>query len=294
MNRIIYFHEHYCIHTADAGESISYDLYFIDSFFLLRTSKTKNQGIVHTDFINYLVNNDPVGVKNTLQYCDKCLQNIDPLFLDWANAILEYHKKNYAESIQYYRKIISARPDWYSARLQLATVLYLNKDILSAEEQLRKLRSEHLTEEAAGLIDKFIARVQKTDHWSFRGGFTYLNEKNINNVPPSGRSIRGWKPEKPQSGKGVMFWGEAEKRFSLPDNFFVITRLATSGKTYWNNHSYDELDGSVGVGAGYRNVNTMVQFIPFYEKSYYSGGQTSDGGLQSYSDTTGIKVETEF
>ncbi|EDS4415808.1 DUF560 domain-containing protein, partial [Salmonella enterica subsp. diarizonae] len=82
--------------------------------------------------------------------------------------------------------------------------------------------------------------------------------------------------------------------FSLPDNFFVITRLATSGKTYWNNHSYDELDGSVGVGAGYRNVNTMVQFIPFYEKSYYSGGQTSDGGLQSYSDTTGIKVETEF
>ncbi|AXD72635.1 DUF560 domain-containing protein [Salmonella enterica] len=257
-------------------------------------AKQKNLGIVHTDFINYLVNNDPVGVKNTLQYCDKCLQNIDPLFLDWANAILEYHKKNYAESIQYYRKIISARPDWYSARLQLATVLYLNKDILSAEEQLRKLRSEHLTEEAAGLIDRFIARVQKTDHWSFRGGFTYLNEKNINNVPPSGRSIRGWKPEKPQSGKGVMFWGEAEKRFSLPDNFFVITRLATSGKTYWNNHSYDELDGSVGVGAGYRNVNTMVQFIPFYEKSYYSGGQTSDGGLQSYSDTTGIKVETEF
>ncbi|EAA0712601.1 hypothetical protein DR32_003353 [Salmonella enterica subsp. enterica] len=97
-------------------------------------AKQKNQGIVHTDFINYLVNNDPVGVKNTLQYCDKCLQNIDPLFLDWANAILEYHKKNYAESIQYYRKIISARPDWYSARLQLATVLYLNKDILSAEE----------------------------------------------------------------------------------------------------------------------------------------------------------------
>lgn len=203
------------------------------------------------------MNNNPEGVKITLKQCDKCIQNIDPLFLDWANAVLEFQNKNYSESIRYYRKIISARPDWYSARLQLATVLYLNKDIHSAEEQLRKLRSENLSEEAAGLIDRFIARVQKADHWSFRGGFTYLNEKNINNAPPSSRSIGGWKSGKPQSGKGMMYWGEAEKRFSLPDNLFVITQMTAAGKIYWNNHPYDELDGSIGVG--YRNVNTMVQ-----------------------------------
>lgn len=246
-----------------------------------------------SNFIGHLINNNPEGVKSTLQQCDKCLQSIDPLFLDWANAVLEFQKKNYPESIRYYRKIISARPDWYSVRLQLATALYLNKDILSAEEQLRKLRSENLSEEAASLIDRFIARVQKADHWSFRGGFTYLNEKNINNVPTSRRSIGGWKSGKPQSGKGMMYWGEAEKRFSLPDNLFVITRLAAAGKIYWNNSSYDELDSSIGAGIGYRNVNTMLQFIPFYEKSYYGGGQTSDGGLQSYSDTVGIKIETE-
>ncbi|EAT4487135.1 DUF560 domain-containing protein [Salmonella enterica] len=37
---------------------------------------------------------------------------------------------------------------------------------------------------------------QKTDHWSFRGGFTYLNEKNINNVPPlrtNYRKMETWK-----------------------------------------------------------------------------------------------------
>ncbi|EIE7938731.1 DUF560 domain-containing protein [Salmonella enterica] len=145
-------------------------------------------------------------------------------------------------------------------------MLYLNKDIHSAEEQLRKLRSENLSEEAAGLIDGFIARVQKADHWSFRGGLTYLNEKNINNVPPSSRTIGGWKSEKPQSGKGMMYWGEAEKRFSLPDNFFVITQLAAAGKIYWNNHPYDELDGSIGAGMGYRNVNTMVQLSHFTKK----------------------------
>lgn len=71
-------------------------------------------------------------------------------------------------------------------------------------------------------------------------------------------------------------------------------QLVAAGKIYWNNHSYNELDGSIGVGMGYRNVNTMVQFIPFYEKSYYGGGQTSDDGLQSYSDTIGIKMETEL
>ncbi|ECJ5906944.1 DUF560 domain-containing protein [Salmonella enterica subsp. diarizonae] len=216
--------------------------------------------------VGYLVNNDSDGVENTLQYCEQCLKNIDLLFLEWADAILERRKKNYSESIRHYRKIISARPDWYSARLQLATVLYLNKDILSVKEQLRKLRSEALSQDTAGLIDRFIARIQKTDHWSFRGGFTYLNEKNINNVPPSGRTIGKWRPGKPQSGKGLLYWGEAEKNLSLPDNLFGVTRLTVSGKIYWNNHSYDELSGSTGVGLGYRNVNTMIQIIPFYEK----------------------------
>ncbi|EAW2474095.1 surface lipoprotein assembly modifier [Salmonella enterica subsp. enterica serovar Muenchen] len=269
-------------------------LFTLFSFPGIAKEKHKNQVATRNDFIIYLVNNDPAGVTNTLQCCEKCLQNIDPLFLDWANAILERQKKNYSESIRYYRKIISAKPDWYSARLQLATVLYLNKDILSAEEQLRKLRSEALSEDAASIIDRFIARIQKTDHWSFRGTFTYLNEKNINNVPASGRTIGRWTSGKPQSGKGVMYWGEAEKTFSLPNNLFGITQLAASGKTYWNNHSYDELDGSIGMGLGYRNVNTMVQLLPFFGKSYYGGGQTSDGGLQSYSDTTGIKMESQF
>lgn len=257
-------------------------------------AKQKKLATIHADFINYLVNNNSEGVKNTLQYCDRCLQNIDPLFLEWASAILERQKKNYSESIRHYRKIISARPDWYSARLQLATVLYLNKDFLSAEEQLRKLRSDPLPQEAASLIDRFIARIQKTDHWSFRGGFTYLNEKNINNVPPSGRTIGRWKPGKPQSGKGLMYWSEAEKTLSLPDNLFGITRLTVSGKTYWNNHAYDELSVSTGVGLGYRNVNTLIQLIPFYEKSYYGGGRMSNNGLQPYSDTTGIIAEAQL
>lgn len=269
-------------------------LFILFSFPVTAKEKQKNQKAVHTDFISYLVNNDHEGVENILQHYDKFLLNVDPLFLDWANAILEHQKKNYSESIRYYRKVISARPDWFSARLQLATVLYLNKDILSAEEQLRKLRSEKLSGDAASLIDRYIAKIQKTDHWSFRGGFTYLNEKNINNVPPSGRTIGRWKSGKPQSGKGMMYWGEAEKTFSLPNNIFGTTRLTASGKTYWNNHPYDELDGSIGLGVGYRNVNTMIQFIPFYEKSYYGGGQSSDGGLQPYSNTIGIKIESKL
>ncbi|HFW0245029.1 TPA: hypothetical protein ACIAR9_004887, partial [Salmonella enterica subsp. enterica serovar Poona] len=31
------------------------------------------------DFISYLINNNPEGVKSILQQCDKCLQDIDPL-----------------------------------------------------------------------------------------------------------------------------------------------------------------------------------------------------------------------
>ncbi|EMN7478873.1 DUF560 domain-containing protein, partial [Salmonella enterica] len=269
-------------------------LFIVFSSFSIAKEKPPNSRAINNYIITHLINNDYAAVKKTLQTCNNCLQVIDPLLLDWANGIVAHQEKKYSESIKYYRKVISVRPDWYSARLQLATVLYLNNDMFSAESQLRKLRSEALPAEATVLIDSFIAKIQKTDNWSFRGGFTYLNEKNINNAPTSGRSIGQWKSEKPQSGKGVMFWGEAEKTFSLPDNFFGITRLATSGKIYQNNHPYDELDANIGLGLGYRNVNTTLLLLPFYEKSYYAGGRTSEGGLKPYSDTRGIGAETTF
>ncbi|EAU7888715.1 DUF560 domain-containing protein [Salmonella enterica] len=267
-------------------------IFLLFSTFTSAKEQTLETGNLNNKLTHYLISNNSVAVKNILQTCGECSQFIDPLLLEWANGILARQEKNYAESIRHYRKVISVHPDWYSARLQLATVLYLNKDILSAEAQLRKLRSESLPEEAAVLIDSFIAKIQKTDNWAFRGGFTYLNEKNINNAPASGRSIGRWKSEKPQSGKGVMFWGEAEKTFSLPDNLFGITRLATSGKVYKNNHSYDELDGSIGLGFGYRNIDTTILLLPFYEKSYYGGGKKSEKGLKPYSDTRGFGVET--
>ncbi|EEP9145486.1 DUF560 domain-containing protein [Salmonella enterica] len=267
-------------------------LFILFSTFTTAKEITPNTQNINNELIHHLINNDSVAVKNILQHCGKCLPFIAPILLDWANGILSRQEKNYSESIRHYRKVISVHPDWYSARLQLATVLYLNKDILSAESQLRKLRSEPLPAEAVVLIDSFIAKIQKTDNWSFRGGFTYLNEKNINNAPTSGRSIGRWKSEKPQSGKGMMFWGEAEKTISLPDNFFGITRLATSGKIYKNNHPYDELDGNIGLGLGYRNIDTTLLLLPFYEKSYYGGGRTSEGGLKSYSDTRGVLAET--
>ncbi|EKK3319904.1 DUF560 domain-containing protein [Salmonella enterica] len=269
-------------------------LFVVFSSFSIAKEKPPNIRLINNNIISHLINNDYAAIKKTLQTCNHCLQTIDPLLLDWANGILARQEKKYSESIGYYRKVISVRPDWYSARLQLATVLYLNKDMFSAESQLRKLRSENLPAEAAGLIDSFIKKIQKTDNWYFRGGFSYLNEKNINNAPESGRSIGRWKSDEPQSGKGVMFWGEMEKIFALPANFFSSTRLSSSGKIYKNNHPYDELDGSFGLGLGYRNVSTQLLLLPFYDKSYYGGGKKSGGGLAPFSDTRGIKAETTF
>ncbi|EKQ0893895.1 hypothetical protein P4Q63_005573, partial [Salmonella enterica] len=133
-------------------------LFILFSTFTTAKEITPNTQNINNELIHHLINNDSVAVKNILQHCGKCLPFIDPILLDWANGILSRQEKNYSESIRYYRKVISVHPDWYSARLQLATVLYLNKDILSAESQLRKLRSESLPAEAVVLIDSFIAK----------------------------------------------------------------------------------------------------------------------------------------
>ncbi|EEE0989071.1 DUF560 domain-containing protein [Salmonella enterica subsp. enterica serovar Kiambu] len=246
---------------------------------------------INSKLIPNLINVNTGEIKKILHEC-KCTEKIDHSLVDWINAVMAYEVSRYSESIRLYRKVISAHPDWYSARLQLSMVLYMNKDILSAEKQLRKLRNEDISSDAVYLIDRYIEKIKKTDVWSFQGGITFLNEKNINNAPDSSHTLGRWKPEKAQSGKGIMYWGEAEKTNSLPENLFTIVRFTISGKSYWDNHAYDELSGTFATGFGFRNVNTHISMLPFFEKNLYK--RKKGNSLVTYSETSGLKIESRF
>jgi len=59
--------------------------------------------------------------------------------------------------------------------------------------------------------------------------------------------------------------------------------LDASGKYYWNNKKYNELNVRAGVGLGYQTARFEISLTPFTEKRWYAGGSSGSESLKQYS-----------
>ena len=57
----------------------------------------------------------------------------------------------------------------------------------------------------------------------------FLNESNINNAPKAGTKIGNWTAWEKESARGFSYFGNAEKKWSLPHNYFTKLSLEGSG-----------------------------------------------------------------
>ncbi|WP_386697549.1 porin family protein [Lonepinella sp. MS14436] len=211
----------------------------------------------------------------------------DPLLTQWQQAILAKKEQNYNQSIRLYREILADKNDILPIRLQLATVLFENKEYDAAEGQFEKLRSENLPPNVAGLIDAYINAIHQQDRWSFGGGFTYLNDPNINNAPKSGTTYGNWIPPKRESAQGFGYNLDASKKWSWGNGFYHQLDLSLYGKYYWDNKKFNEMTMHGGLGLGYQTGRSDLSLIPFMEQTLYAGGREISESLKRFSKSGG-------
>ncbi|MGO8077604.1 surface lipoprotein assembly modifier, partial [Rhizobium leguminosarum] len=82
------------------------------------------------------------------------------------------------------------------------------------------------------IIEQYLSALNQRDQWKIQGGFSFLNESNINNAPKAGTKIGNWTAWEKESARGFSYFGNAEKKWSLPHNYFTKLSLEGSGKYY--------------------------------------------------------------
>ncbi|SPW34493.1 TPR repeat-containing protein NMB0313 precursor [Edwardsiella tarda] len=249
--------------------------------------------IVYQGLLQSLIQQNTQSIEIFLPVYQK-LSNADPAFIRWANAIQAWHGGKYREAIRQYRLLIADYPDNEIIRLQLAMALFDNQDNESAERQFQKLRSGKLTPELEQVLDSYLLRIQQRDFWSFNVQLSYANESNINNAPPVGTVLNGWKPARPESATGFDYGLSTQKSWSLKHGMFMEYRVDGYGNQYWDNHKYDQLIIRNSVGLGYRDKDTRFLVLPFYEQRWYGGGSGGEGGLRNYANSYGLRGESRF
>lgn len=224
----------------------------------------------------------------------KNLPKQDPFLREWAEAIEARTQGNYAESVARYRSLFAQKSEIPTLRYQLAQALFLNNDNEAAKDQFEKLRAENLSGDSVEIIDQYLNALNKRDQWKFNGGVSFLNESNINNAPKAGTRIGGWEAWKKESAQGFSYYFNTEKKWSLPKQFFSKISLDASGKYYWDNKKYNELNVRAGVGLGYQTARFEIALTPFTEKRWYAGGSSGSDSLKQYSKNSGAQVEMSY
>ena len=168
----------------------------------------------------------------------KNLPQQDPFLVAWGEAMMATHQGNYASAVQQYRELFAKHPEVLPLRYQLAHALFLNNDNEAAKDQFQKLRAEVNDASSQQMIDQYLTAINQRDQWKINGGISFLNESNINNAPKAGTRIGAWKAWEREQAHGLSYYAGAEKKWSLPRQFFAklvlnITNLMPESVPVW-------------------------------------------------------------
>lgn len=210
----------------------------------------------------------------------------------WAAAVSARYNGQYRQAVRHYRAVLSEQPELLMVRLQLAAALFEDKQFEAAEDQFRRLRSESALPDALhAQIDQYLDAIRRGSPWQFGGGITYLNDKNINNAPKNPDLGNGFRTDPPESGNGIALSANASKKWIGGKGAFGEVRFDTNGKYFWNNKKYNELTARASVGGGFQNARSSIALLPFFEHTWYAGGNKKNEKLKRFSHSSGVGVE---
>lgn len=224
--------------------------------------------------LHYALNtNNYQSVAVLLKYY-RTLPNTDPILIDFADAQLAYAQGQYAQAISLYRQILAQNAALTPVRIQLAKNLAaLNYDSEARNQYEAALSEPNLPQDIRQFVQSQIANLDRRNEWQFDFSVNYLRERNVNNAS-SATHIENTPFQKnasmlPQRANGVAYRVGVERDFNLLKAHYLHFSQQFDGKSYWDNHDFDDISSRTYFGYRYKQVNHRFSVLPFYERQWY-------------------------
>lgn len=216
----------------------------------------------------------------------------DAVLIHYAKAGLARSEGHYGDAIGHYRAILSEHPDYAAVRLDLARALYEDRQFDAAEYHFQRVQGMAPPPAVAESVQRYLQRIQSQDRLSGNISVSYLNDSNVNNAS-NDKYIRVGdklfirnKDTYPQRGEGVWFNGALQQDVPLQDRHSLRFLGTVTGKSYWNNHRFDDITSRLYAGYRWQDFRQQFSLLPFYEKRWY--------GTEAYSAGPGVRMEYSY
>ena len=250
----------------------------------------QNPALTHELLSRAIYARNPEIIKKLLEIY-RTFPNRDPIMERFAEGKLAAITENYNVAIDKYREILAKNPNLNPVRIELAIALFNQKQDGAAKDQFEKAQTaSDLPLQAKRLIGAYLEALKERDSWNVDFSFNYVRDTNVNNVGSGRRLVLRnggviTRPESmlPQTAHGVAYSLGVSRDFNLWDSHYLTFGNELIGKSYWDNHQFDDISNRTFVGYAHKTAKQNFRIKPFYEKRWYGG--------ESYRWSNGARVE---
>ena len=215
----------------------------------------------------------------------------DPILVLFAQGKIASLTEDYSTAIEKYRDILAQNPNLNPVRIELAIALFNQKQDRASQDQFNKAKTvEDLPEPVSELIESYLSALANRDGWNVDLAFNYLRDRNVNNVGngrevqlENGGTLTRSDDMLPQSAHGFAYSFDVSRDFNVWGSNYLSVGNEFLGKSYWDNHQYDDISNRTFIGYTYKTAKQTLRVKPFYEKRWYGG--------ESYRWANGVRFE---
>lgn len=215
----------------------------------------------------------------------------DPILVLFAQGKIASLIEDYSTAIEKYRDILAQNPNLNPVRIELAIALFNQKQDRASQDQFNKAKTvKDLPEPVSELIESYLSALANRDGWNVDLAFNYLRDRNVNNVGngrevqlENGGTLTRSDDMLPQSAHGFAYSFDVSRDFNVWGSNYLSVGNEFLGKSYWDNHQYDDISNRTFIGYAYKTAKQTLRVKPFYEKRWY--------GSESYRWANGVRFE---
>lgn len=215
----------------------------------------------------------------------------DDILVRFAEAKLAKAKGHFPLAADMLATILRENPHFNPVRIELAILLFLEKHDSQAQTLFEQaLKMDHLPQDISILIQDYLLALKARNAWQISGDAGYLHEKNINKVSDTlyieNTPFRKGESMLPQKANGVQYGIDIARDVNLFSGHYLSFKNTLYGKTYWDNHDYDDITNRTYLGYRHQSARASWALLPFYERQWYGGHR--------YKKALGLRAEGDY
>ena len=250
----------------------------------------QNPALTHELLTRAIYARNPEMIKKLLEIY-RTFPNRDPIMERFAEGKLAALTENYTVAIDKYREILAKNPNLNPVRIELAIALFNQKQDGAAKDQFEKAQTaEDLPPQVKRLMEAYLEALKERDSWNVDFSFNYVRDTNVNNVGEgktvvlnNGGTLTRSESMMPQTAHGLAYSFDISRDFNLWGSHYLTVGNEFGGKSYWDNHEFDDISNRTFVGYAHKTAKQNFRIKPFYEKRWYGG--------ESYRWSNGARME---